>query len=78
MKQKVKIRQYAPFNRWVVLKADDLSLGWSGSQWVPLYGNVQVSNFDTDFDAIMYALDCGFEPEVDDPGLQAMADGAYL
>jgi hypothetical protein len=61
MKVKVKIRPYHPFNLWVVLKANDLGLGWSGSQWVPLFGSVQVSNFPTAKDAKAYAKTFGFE-----------------
>jgi hypothetical protein len=61
MKIRVKIRPYNPFNLWVVLNANDLGLGWSGSQWVPLFGDVQVSNFLTEGDAAAYARIFGFK-----------------
>lgn len=61
MNDKIKIRPYHPFNRWVLLNANDLSLGWSGSRWVPLFGPVQVSNFGTSGEAKMYAEQFGFE-----------------
>jgi len=61
VKQKVKVRPYLQFNRWAVLKADDLSLAWSGSRWVPIFGNVQVSNFSTAADAKDYAKEFSFE-----------------
>lgn len=48
------------FDRWILVDPDK-RLGWSGSRWVPIFGDVQVSNFDTRDDARDYAVRQGFE-----------------
>jgi hypothetical protein len=48
-------------DRWIVRNADDLKVAWSGSRWVPLYGDVAVSNLDTKEQAMAYARGFGFE-----------------
>lgn len=56
------------FGRYVIIKASDPTLGWSGSQWVPVNGlgfpcgDWQVSNLDTVEHAILYALRFKFIP----------------
>lgn len=66
MKQKVHLKPNF-LNRWIVVKAEDLSLAWSGSRWVltdpvgfPI-GGVQISNLDTYSEAKEYAESFGFE-----------------
>lgn len=49
------------FNRWLVVNAENENLAWSGSRWVPIFGTVQVSNFDTRSAAAGYATSFGFE-----------------
>jgi hypothetical protein len=45
------------FGRWILVNADDPTLAWSGSRFVPVNengfpaGNVQISNFDSEEDA---------------------------
>lgn len=49
------------FKRWLVVHPEDETLAWSGSRWVPIFGPVQVSNFDTKSAAAGYATSLGFE-----------------
>jgi hypothetical protein len=57
-------RQFAlrknPFGRWIVVNAEYPWLAWSGSRWVPLGGNVQISNFEWRTEAVRYASEFGF------------------
>jgi hypothetical protein len=46
--------------RWIVVCAANTKLAWSGSRWVPLFGDVAVSNFDRKEDADKYAQGYGF------------------
>lgn len=53
------------FHRFIVCKADDHNLAWSGSAWVSHEqgvptGAAQVSNFAKPLEAIEYAEKCGF------------------
>jgi hypothetical protein len=48
------------FGRWIVANADYPDYAWSGSQWVRIGGSVQISNFDTQDDAVAYAKQYGF------------------
>ena len=46
--------------RWIIVKADDPDLAWSGARWVPHKkglptGGVQVCNFDGQDEATQYA-----------------------
>lgn len=55
----VYIRQHL-FDRWIVIDGEHTELAWSGSTWVPIGGNVQVSNFDSWEEAAAYAESFGF------------------
>jgi hypothetical protein len=47
------------FSRWIIVTANS-DLAWSGSQWVAVGGNVQISNFDLWEEAATYAESFGF------------------
>jgi hypothetical protein len=59
------------FDRWIIVAVTDrgeiveglTGLAWSGSRWVPIGGNVQISNFDTRSEAENYAKGYGFTIE---------------
>lgn len=43
------------WGRWYIVKASRMALAWSGSQWVPIGGTVQICNFGTETAAHLYA-----------------------
>ena len=51
------------FHHWIIVPAvaDATGLAWSGSRWVPIGGAVQISNFETAFQAVSYAVGAGFD-----------------
>jgi hypothetical protein len=48
------------FERWIVVRADNPDLAWSGSAWVPMNGDVAISNLDSWEEAAAYAESFGF------------------
>lgn len=55
-----RLAQESWFNRWILVDSEE-RLGWSGSRWVPIDGDMQISNFDTRSEAREYAANQGFE-----------------
>lgn len=57
------------FERFIIVRADNPFLAWSGSRWVPVTlggwptGPAQVSNLETYKEALVYADQFGFEVE---------------
>jgi Fe-S-cluster containining protein len=53
--------------RWILVRAEDRALAWSGSRWVVhlrgIPADVQVSNFSSMAEAVIYAHQAGFEIE---------------
>lgn len=65
-RQRARILESRPFQRWVLANAEHPELAWSGSRWVPHTngmpsGAVQVCNFDSQDDARKYARQHGLE-----------------
>lgn len=58
------------FRRWIIVKADEPGLAWTGSRWVTHdrgipTDNVQVCNFDTESQAETFAVGAGLEVKGD-------------
>lgn len=50
-----RVKRWGMSERWIIVSAIDESMGWSGSQWVPLGGDVQICNFGSIPEAVIYA-----------------------
>jgi len=49
-----------PFGRWIIIQATQPNTAWSGSRWVLIEGNIQISNFATEQEAREHAKSLGF------------------
>lgn len=45
------------FGRWIITRPSHPEMAWSGSQWVPLMGTVQICNFLSPLEALRYYIE---------------------
>ena len=56
----IDVRLRKLIGRWILVRLDDETLGWTGARWAPILGQYQICNFETVDAATTFASHEGF------------------